>query len=874
MTKLVTNKKNNYLRPLIGSALVGTSLFQLALPVLAEGTSAGVNISNTATATYEDPTGTPLTSTSNTVTITVAEVAGITNVAQVPVDPNGGSVIPGDTVQFPFLITNTGNNPTGIFVPSPDNVTTQNLVPGSVQVLIDINNDGTADITLNPGDAGVVIPGVAADASITVTVQGTVASVVSGSIITAQLGNTGSNNSSNPDSQNQADLPDTALTNEIRTVDGANGDAGETAGAPINGEREAADTSSALTVGQVAPKPLALAKVLKTAASVDDQATPAFTDDVITYDLSLQVQNDLPLGLTGYDPAGLEGTTVNVDTVDRTVILVSDAIPEKTVLDAAAPLVPPGWRVVYTTDALTTTATEANWVTVRPGAGITRIGFIYDPDSDLTTASPVLPRNTTVSGFTFYVLASGATDDGGTPPVADPIYNLAQVFGETQGDTANNIVFDESGDQNPNNFNDNGTPPAENNPTANDAVYGDYDPTATTGNTGDPEDAAPGGTDTNNNNTGAGTDGEPNILVLSSPPEPPPPGNLLNGPLDQPDATGPVGNNDDFVNKSITEGVTNGATVDPAAVTFGNSVKNVSGVDLQNVVLRPIAPNDANGVCASCDYVEARIPNGTKITIQNTGGGGAVVYTYNQGATIAADTITPDVPGSRFELATLTVGQEFDYEVVVDLPSTNAYEGYSVPVVAYVNNDGNDAFSPATELINNIKIDRLYTGYLRLTKEARILRADGTVTSWFNDTAFTDPAGAFPGSGKPQVAPGDRIQYRITYQNVSTATPPSGQFNVTLNANNTVITENGLGVNGNNWALDNAPANSVIDTSNVPGAAVASQGTIIYYNGNPVAVGADQTGPTAASDVTQYQNNVGVVAPGQTGTFSFQRLVN
>jgi hypothetical protein len=50
----------------------------MVLPALSAGTAAGTNISNTATATYNDPNnpGTTLDAQSNTVTVTVAEVAG------------------------------------------------------------------------------------------------------------------------------------------------------------------------------------------------------------------------------------------------------------------------------------------------------------------------------------------------------------------------------------------------------------------------------------------------------------------------------------------------------------------------------------------------------------------------------------------------------------------------------------------------------------------------------------------------------------------------------------------------------------------------------------------------------------------------------
>jgi hypothetical protein len=891
MKKSPPKKRTKQLRALVGTSLVTASLFQLALPVLAAGTAAGRVISNTATADFTDDSGTPKTTTSNTVELKVAEVAGLTNVAQVPLDVNAGSVIPGDTVQFPFLITNTGNDDTSIYIPTT--VTTQNL--NSPGVYVDVTGDGQPDYYLptngdpaqtvtitndvfapsgtnatgagipTPTPTGYIVPNIGADKSITVIVQGTVANVVSGAIVNAQLGNTNSNQSSNPNSQNQPDSADTALAEEVRTVDGTTTSATEQLGDPINGEREAADTSDSLTVGQEAPKPLALATILKNAVSVDNKGTTGvFTDDVITYNLSLKVANDVPLGFNGYVPAGLEGTNITVDTATVKRVLVSDAVPTGTVLDAATPLAPSGWTIVYTTNALTVAPTDANWETTRPASGITRVGYIYNG---------VVAKNTTVTGFEFYVVASGSVADSsdldgdGNVSEATPIYNLAQVFGQTEGGPAT-TVFDESGDQNPNNFEDRTgdgllDPPL--NPDNTPNPYGEYDPTEDFGDPGTPTDP---NADVNNNNTGTGTDGEPNKLELGEPPTPPPPGNLVNGPKDQAGAIGPTGNNDDFTNKAVSEGVTTGSNLDPSAFTFNNSVRNVSGVNLQNVILRPITPAQANEINAAGQYeVTDALPNGTTVRIvYDVNGDGdtadvgeSVLYTWTAGAF--------DSPANPVQLPLISVGQEIDYQVIVDLPNTDAFKGYSVPIVAYVNNDGNDSFDPVTELINNITIDRLYTGYLKLTKEARILRADGTTTPW--TSSADEDANAKP-------APGDRIEYRITYENVSSAAPPNGQFNGVLNAQNVVIKDEGLDLvagQSGDWALD-VDVNGIIDTSNATGTAVASQGAVQYFNGNPPAPGIDQNGTTAASDVTQYTNTVGTVVPGQSGTFSFQRILN
>ncbi|NJN75043.1 MAG: hypothetical protein HC796_00720 [Synechococcaceae cyanobacterium RL_1_2] len=98
-----------FYRPLIGTALVGTSLFQLGLPVLAAGTLAGTTISNEASASYNDTNGDPYTTTSNQVDVIVDEVAGIEVLAVGITDTNSGSVQTGDVLFYDFRVTNTGN---------------------------------------------------------------------------------------------------------------------------------------------------------------------------------------------------------------------------------------------------------------------------------------------------------------------------------------------------------------------------------------------------------------------------------------------------------------------------------------------------------------------------------------------------------------------------------------------------------------------------------------------------------------------------------------------------------------------------------------------------------------------------------------------
>lgn len=947
-------KRQRIVRLSAGMTLASLGLFNLALPVLALGTRAGTNISNTATATFDDPTGNK-TTTSNTVDITIAEVAGLTNVAQLPIDTNGGSVVTGDTVQFPFDIRNTGNDPTDIFIPTPANVTVDNL--DTPILLVDVDGDGNTDYTIDNAGAitpigaptialtasggGFVLSSINPDTAITVTVQGTVPSVPSGTNITAQLGNTNSNDAANPDSQNQPDdgtAPDTAQgLDEVRTIDNNAADGNTTA--PVNGEREAADTSQPLVVDTVASSPLAVATVGKTSTGVSDGGTTGtvapltnFNDDIITYGLTLDVAVDVPTSVAGdFVAADLVGTPIALDgNPADTRILISDVIPAQTVLATADPVAPAGWIPVYSetpATAATDDALAATWTTTRPvtAANITRVGFVND-----TATITSVPVNTSVTGFTLSVVTQnivadvGDVDGDGDVTEPTPIFNIAQVLGQTDGDANNNIVFDESGDSNPNNFNDDGTQPIDNNGNTNDDPYGDFNPNTDNGNPGTPPDSD---ADTGNNNTGTGTDGEPNKVELTPNSVTPVPGNLVNGPLDNADATGIINDNDDFTNSAIVDGISQGVTtIDPSPTAFDNSVRNISGIALDNVVIRPISVADANTVCAACTYVDTALPDGTQITIaedlNNDGvfeiaiydvtGGNVVLNTtaglYTAPRDVNGDGVDDNVAAyddpaiggtiNSLVIDTLAVGQEVDYNVVVDLPAnTQTFNAFSVPVAAFVDNNDNDTFEPTNELTNNVTIDRLYTGFLRLTKSAQILYADGSSSVPFGVVNGADVAAPtrLPG-------PGDRIRYEVTYENISAASAGTGS--AVLSAQNLIITESGFSadtnnngvvdgvdasasgqaddsalpavVGGNNWALDQ-DFNGEIDTSNVTGTAVvggSNTGSIQFFSGNPAAAGSDVTGTTANSDVTQYVNTVGTVNPGETGTFSFQRLIN
>jgi len=901
------------LRFLAALSIGGGGAWQL-FPLIASAqtvplTPAGTAINNTATGTYVDPnTGETFNTTSNTVTATVAEVAGVAAVPSGIIDVNGGSVTTNDQLLFTFLVTNVGNEVSALHIPST--VTPVGASLGSAQVLngvtlaagvyvTEINgvvlakpvilpaNGNTNDPTFiaeinNPagGNYPAFNGSINANSGIKVIVPATVTATVAGNPISVTLGDTGANNNT-AGTQNQ---PDSGLeppavgtdpistASEIYTVNFAGAP-------PANGVRESSAFQTVPLATQI--NSLALATILKTRTAYNANSAATFTDDTLTYRLDLRVESAAPTGSTGIVPAPLLGTSITVDGNPATKVLISDAIPANTTIDTTA--LPPAtvtingvvWTRVYTAQPVATgpLAAAQDWLTTAPTAGTTRIGYIAD-GLLASGYSTVLDPN----GFRVQVVTTGLTAVSSAVTIA----NVAQVFGQSTAgpiSPTNPLVYDESGDQNPNNF-ENGAPSVPAITAPNTSPSGVADPNTN-------------GTDSNNggnNNQGTGPGGEDNVFTIN------PPGSILNGPQGQPGAIGPNGTNQtDFANKSapIAANLKTGDPINPAPVTFTNTVQNPSSNtnQLDNVTLEPISAGLAaaatgtaisNYDLSNLPLTNAPLPDGTTVLIAYgnraalyTLTGGNFVLTSSSAATVSVSgttvTITPganETTPAPIIIPTVVVGQALDYYVQVDLPATAVVtKGYSVPIVAYVNSntaDGSTFKTTGTQLGQdnpfNIEINRVYTGYLDVVKLSRVLQGTGPVLSVPADATFSNT------SKTP--APGNIIEYLLSYTNIST--PASGSGNVVLNANNIVITEDGAAA-PNNWATTtlNVPSTARVDqdgTQPIPNTVPTYNAVITFFTG---ATATTTTDPT----VTKYLDSIPTLTPSQTGYFKFQRQV-
>ncbi len=815
-------------RPLMIAALVGSGILQPLLPVLALGTDANTSISNTATATYADDNGTTFNATSNTVTITVAPIAGVAVKATGITDSNGGSLEAGDSVIYNFDVTNVGNATENIYIPAvPTSVGLSNIVV----TYIDPNNTAAGP---QPYPTNGIVTGVKADQVVKVIVTANVntTGLTAGNPVSVTLGNTAPNDNTAA-TQNVLDAADGANADEVRTVTLA------TPTYTIN--REASASQSLAFASKVVPQAFALIK--KTATSTPG-ATAAGNDDTINYNLSLSVLNTSPNG--SYSPADLVGANIKVDNATQSRILVSDAIPTGTVLKAApAPIA--GWTAVYSTDNVDTTIPilsadptalpAASWSTIAPTdlSTVKRVGFV--------ATGPIAAG--AAQSFPISVVTSGLPANGGT------VSNIAQVYGQTNGDATNKVVLDESGDANASNFEDNGNPGPAFNPATD---TGKADPTTQ-------------GVDTAGNNTGTGTKGEDTQITITGT-VPAASDSLYNGPNGTPNAVGPTDSNDDFTNASTQPPAGQSPTANiPGTQTasFKNSISNPGTSTIADVTVQPVAPSKAeavDGIATTGQYgLDTNIPVGTLVTVTELVNGAPTAKT----ATYIYDLTTGSYSfklqsGTPVNLSSsLAPNAVVSYSTTVTLPANSILplKAVSIPMVAF--SDDSPTLTPGfqSESTNNITLDRVYTGYMQLIKEARIVSIDPITQATTVIQDWTD-AGTNGGTLTQKAAPGNFIEYRIRYQNISSSA--NGTGNVILNAKNFVLTEDGI-TSPNNWSTYTTHQKNTQFT----------QGSVNYYTGVNALIGT--TEPASGGDVGKYENVVPSVAPAGQGVFQFRRVV-
>jgi hypothetical protein len=811
-----------YARPLIASALLASGLVQLAAPVFAQSVTvaaANSEISNTATASYEDPNtpGTSISTVSNTVTVKVSKVAGISIKASSngftnEVTPN--SFKPGETIYANFDVTNTGND--GLKFNVPKLATVSDPTKASFSQVEYYNGTNWLAVTATNGIQSQTI---AAGGILKVRVKFVIdINATNTDTIYVTLGKTAAGNEINTPRETPNDN-----SYDIYTIDQSAATATATDaqvlvdGAAANGIREASAQQSLpvnadkqayanITFGHETPVP------------VDA------TTDTVKYNVTVSVPTTAPAG-SGKVADHLAPTTIKLDTttttapttaspgtgVDTPRVIISNPIPTGTTL-TAYPTAPTDWKVVYavTTDVVGT----AIWTTAKPALGdVKQVGFIYDPATVPAATGLSLPKsNTAYSGFSITV----------TTGSLGLVTATAAVTGST---------------------------------SANPLLAG----------------------------TTAVTDSKTNTVTTARTST----GTIFNGPKLKPEAKGPGGSQEtDFTEKSIAvnakdavrdgngklQQLTTETTLAQRTVVFDNTVKNSSNLFAVDTYLLPTVP-----------ATPGDLPPDTYVMIKN--GAETRTYKYDGAVFTYSSSSGTDTTPIKLTVAAIDV---MSYQVVVALPTgIDQLKGYPVPVTAFttpaVNITAGMAALPGAVTAQNTTIDRVYTGYIDLIKEVRVLNtaADRSVSDvtipYLNNR---DNATAIANT---KATPGKFIQYRI--RAVNGATDMTGDAlaadNVSLEASKINMVEDGVFVNsaGSNPLLPGSTGltpnsnNWATTTSHLSGSAEtllngATAGSINFTNG---------TGSTSNSgSVTKYVADFGTskLAPSKTASFSFVRKVN
>jgi hypothetical protein len=799
--------------------MLAGGLVQLAAPIYAAGTTAGADISNTATASYEDPNEPGITSNtiSNTVSVKVEKVAGIVVTGEGATDVTSpGLYNPNDIVHFDFKITNTGNSAVKFSIPGAATVLAGSSTPvaGDVQSVQYYNPaDPTAPttgpdagwVTITNGGASIPanMPAIAVDgfmkARVVVKVRGTASP---GDDLIVELGKTAQlpTTTSPVSNKDRTVSPENSDTADVFTIDITNDPIAPGSipqGNAVNHTREAA----ALQMVNVSAVKQAFVNIDMTgSAPVADPAAPTdVTKNKITYDITVKVDPNSPD--PNKNPSDLGATPVKIGANTENHVLISDPVPTGTTPTAL--VAPTGWTPVFSTSPAGTAPELVVWTKVTPTTplpttGVTFVGFIKDD-------SAVLPMNATpYAGFQIVVQTTGASTT-----VATTISNVADIYGTTP--TAAGLA---------------------------DPTKPIQDKTGTTA-----PDTITGATPVTTTIT------PPTAAGLS----------IFNGPKDKPGAVGSDGSkNSDFTNKSAEIQIGSATVTDPVTgaltpltttslVSFSNTVKN-EGTTPTDIYLLPTTTG-------------ATLPTGT--VVQITYGSETRTYTYTAaaGATPASysTTDTAKLPIVLLNVAPgATLGTS--YGVSVTLPiGTPQLAGYNAPITAFAGGAtpvaGQTTVATGTTVSSNTTIDTVYTGFIDLKKEARILTTAGDAS--LSDTAKPYSSGTL--TVKP--LPGQFIQYRINYKNITNSNGGSGVDNSLLNAGKLKIVEDGNAA-GSTWGG--------VTTHSVNSAADSVGGKVIFNDGT--LTNGDVTVTKYVVDMGQATPAV-TIAPQQTGKFTFLRQV-
>src|SRR5687767_12248525 len=389
MTNPLKNSTGANTLRLLVAALIVFAFFGRA----AAQTPGGTVISNQASASYSDGTNTYET-VSNTVTVTVSNVSGITITPDAGANP---TVVAGQTgILNDFTVSNTGNFTDQVrFLASGASVRV--VGPGTItRAVVDLNNDGDIDAgetDIFTNGADVLSANILQNGSIRVLVEVSVnAGATAGQTVQVLLGDAATGS---PSFDNQAA---NTSANEVRTVSGTS----------VNGLREGRGDISVTVAND------ALLQLTLTAPS-----GPVALGSDITY--GWQVCNN--------GSRDASGVTLNASTQ----VYIIAPVPARTVLTSGQTF-PAG--TLYTTSALSTAPMSATWSSSAPVplSNTTRLAF--------PVGATLAAGGACSASINMIVTVNTGID------ASVPIDEIGDAFGRN---TVNATITDQSGDATPNN---------------------------------------------------------------------------------------------------------------------------------------------------------------------------------------------------------------------------------------------------------------------------------------------------------------------------------------------------------------------------------------------------------------------------------------
>jgi fimbrial isopeptide formation D2 family protein/uncharacterized repeat protein (TIGR01451 family) len=323
----------SHIRPLLVAAMLLSGSWFGICPLLAQSAKPGTIITNQATGSFIDEleSNTTVPIVSNTVQVTVVEVAGITIADPTISEPSAATIgatatpfqgIAGfnqdDILYFDFVITNIGNDPTQFFIPGqPFQViggTFDRTQYGALQI-VEVNGTSIPKIDIpaagiNTGSTTLGIPGGSIPVGGTVKVRIPIkVTAASGSTVKVSLGDTGTNDNG-VGTINQTYTASATPGADVRTQDNADNTSidtpiiGESNDVPNGGEKEASRFGSVPIVAT--PQVVGFKSAKLTDANGDNKINPGetvtWTIDYVntgTLDVSdFQIVDVLPVNVT------------------------------------------------------------------------------------------------------------------------------------------------------------------------------------------------------------------------------------------------------------------------------------------------------------------------------------------------------------------------------------------------------------------------------------------------------------------------------------------------------------------------------------------------------------------------------------------------